>query len=63
MELKIHSVPAIMTANSQHKEVIHAMKKSKDKYITCSNVKDVTIPPNFILKLLERIDARIGGDL
>lgn len=39
------------------------MKKSKDKYITGENVKDVTILPSFILKLLGRIDAHKGEDI
>lgn len=38
------------------------MKKSKDKYITGKNVKDVTILPNFILKFLGRIDAQHKGE-
>lgn len=39
------------------------MKKSKGKYITGRNVKDVTILPNFILKLLGRMDAHKGKDV
>lgn len=39
------------------------MKKSKSKYITGGNVKDVTILPNFILKFLGRIDAHKGEDV
>lgn len=39
------------------------MKKSKGKYITGKNVKGVTFLPDFILKLLGRIDAHKGEDV
>jgi hypothetical protein len=39
------------------------MKKPKVKYITGKNIKDVTVLPNFILKLMGRIDAHKGEDV
>lgn len=39
------------------------MKKTKNKYITGKNVKDVTILPNFILKFLGKMDAHKGEDV
>lgn len=38
------------------------MKKSKAKYITGRDIKDVTILPNFLLKLIGRLDAHKGGE-
>jgi hypothetical protein len=39
------------------------MKKPKVKYITGKNIKNVTVLPNFILKLKGRIDAHKGEDV
>lgn len=39
------------------------MNNTKRKYIIGSNVKDVTVLPNFILRFLGRIDAHKGEDV
>lgn len=39
------------------------MKHTNTKYITGSDVKDVTVMPNFILKIIGKIDARKGEDV
>lgn len=49
--------------NSQLKEGDIIMKKTNSKYITGSNVKDVTVLPNFILEFLGIMDAHKGEDV